>query len=268
MARLAFLEKSSYFNRKSRLFRLFQSYYYSKVRASGPHEVHPPPCPVETPVSRFPPPPLGFCAPHVGDVVGVRSIFWVLSDQTKVRSKRPLIRKKCARNVLWSDKSAVETSLIRQKCARNVLWSDKSALETSSDQTKVRSKRLSDQTKVRPKRLWSDKSALETSSDQTKVRSKTSPDQTSVRSKLSLIRLVCARNCLWSDRPRPKWPLIRQVPDHCPDESALEAFSRPCNSSAPGTCVRSKLVWSGVTSVWPPRPGLKKDSVRTRERLS
>ena len=29
-------------------------YYYSKVRASGPLEVHPP-CPVETPVSRFPP---------------------------------------------------------------------------------------------------------------------------------------------------------------------------------------------------------------------
>ena len=39
-------------------------YYYSKVRASGPLEVHPPPCPVETPVSRFPLP-LGFCAPHL-----------------------------------------------------------------------------------------------------------------------------------------------------------------------------------------------------------
>ena len=79
--------------------------------------------------------------------------------------------------------------------------------------------------------------------------------QTSVRSNRPLIRLVCAWNCLWSDRPRTKWPLIRQVPDHCPDKSALEAFSRPCNSSAPGTCVRSKLVWSGVTSVWPARPG-------------
>ena len=30
-------------------------YYYSKVRTSGSLEVHPP-CPVETPVSRFPPP--------------------------------------------------------------------------------------------------------------------------------------------------------------------------------------------------------------------
>ena len=75
--------------------------------------------------------------------------------------------------------------------------------------------------------------------------------QTNVRSNRPLIRLVCAWNCLWSDRPRTKWPLIRQVPD----KSALEAFSRPCNSSAPGTCVRSKLVWSGVTSVWPPQPG-------------
>ena len=79
--------------------------------------------------------------------------------------------------------------------------------------------------------------------------------QTSVRSNRPLIRLVCAWNCLWSDRPRSKWPLIRQVPDHCPDKSALKAVSRPCNSSAPGTCVRSKLVWSAVTSVWPPRPG-------------
>ena len=79
--------------------------------------------------------------------------------------------------------------------------------------------------------------------------------QTSVRSNWPLIRQVCAQNCLWSDRPTPTWPLIRQHPDHCPDKSALEAFSRPCNSSAPGTCVCSKLVWSGVTSVWPPRPG-------------
>ena len=79
--------------------------------------------------------------------------------------------------------------------------------------------------------------------------------QTSVRSNRPLIRLVCAWNGLWSDRPRTKWPLIRQVPDHCPDKSALKAFSRLCNSSAPGTCVRSKLVWSGVTLVWPPGPG-------------
>ena len=89
--------------------------------------------------------------------------------------------------------------------------------------------------------------------------------QTSMRSNRPLIRLVCAWNCLWSDRPRPNWPLIRPSQNkvssdqasarHCPDKSALEAFSRPCNSSALGTCVRSKLVWSGVTSVWPPRPG-------------
>ena len=75
----------------------------------------------------------------------------------------------------------------------------------------------------------------------------------------SLVRLLCAWNCLWSDRPRPKWPLIRppqtQVPDNCPDKSALEAFSRPSNSSAPRTCVRSKMVWSELNSVWPPRPG-------------
>ena len=79
--------------------------------------------------------------------------------------------------------------------------------------------------------------------------------QTSVRSNRPLIRLVCAWNCLWSDRSRPKWPLIRQVPDHCPDKSALEAFSRPGNSSAPRTCVSSKMVWSELNSVWPPRPG-------------
>ena len=29
-----------------------------------------------------------------------------------------------SRNVLWSDKSAFETSLLRLKCIRNVLWSD------------------------------------------------------------------------------------------------------------------------------------------------
>ena len=81
--------------------------------------------------------------------------------------------------------------------------------------------------------LWSDMCALETASDQT----------------------VQDRSDLWSDRPRTKWPLIRQVPDHCPDKSALKAFSRPCNSIATGTCVRLKLVWSGVTWVWPPRPG-------------
>ena len=72
-------------------------------------------------------------------------------------------------------------------------------------------------------------------------------DQTSVRSNWPLIRQVCAQNCLWSDRHRPNWPLIRQVPDHCPDTSDLEVFSRPCNLSAPRTCVRSKMVWSEAT---------------------
>ena len=92
--------------------------------------------------------------------------------------------------------------------------------------------------------LWSDQCAHESAYD-----------QTSVRSNWPLIRQVCAQNCLWSDRPRPTWPLIRQDPDHCPDKSALEFCSRPCISSAPRTCVRSKMVWSEVTSVWPPRPG-------------
>ena len=87
--------------------------------------------------------------------------------------------------------------------------------------------------------------------------------QTSVRSNWPLIILVYAGNCLWSDRARPKWLLIRQVSDHCPDKSALEAFSRPCNSSAPRTCVRSKMVWSELNSVWPPRPGLASSSVDT-----
>ena len=33
------------------------------------------------------------------------------------------------------------------------------------------------------------------------------------------------RNRLWSDRPRPKWPLFKQVPDHYSEKSSLEAFS-------------------------------------------
>ena len=81
--------------------------------------------------------------------------------------------------------------------------------------------------------LWSDKCSLKTASDQT------IPDQID----------------LWSDRPRLKWSLIRQVPDHWPDKIALEAFSRPCNSSAPRTCVCSKMIWSELNSVWPPRLG-------------
>ena len=48
--------------------------------------------------------------------------------------------------------------------------------------------------------------------------------QNNVRSNWPLIRLVCARTGLWSQRPRPKWTLIRQVPDHCPGKSALRVF--------------------------------------------
>ena len=53
----------------------------------------------------------------------------------------------------------------------------------------------------------------------------------------TLIRQMCAQNCLWSDRPRPKWPLSGQVPVHCLDKIALQVISRPRNSSAPRTCV-------------------------------
>ena len=89
----------------------------------------------------------------------------------------------------------------------------------------------------------------------TNISKKQKKTQKKFRSTGSSVRLVCPWNCVWPDHPRPKWPLIRQVPDHCLDKSAPEAFSRPCNSSAPGTCVRSKMVWSEINSVWPPRPG-------------
>ena len=49
-------------------------YYYSKVRAFRPMGCTSPPCPVETPVSRLPPP-LGFGAPHDGDVRAARASF-------------------------------------------------------------------------------------------------------------------------------------------------------------------------------------------------
>ena len=91
--------------------------------------------------------------------------------------------------------------------------------------------------------------------DTANVSKKTKKTSKKIRSTWPLVRLVCASNCLWWDHPRPKWPLIRQVQDHCPDKSELEAFSRPCSSSAPRTCVRSKMVWSELNLVWPPRRG-------------
>ena len=81
------------------------------------------------------------------------------------------------------------------------------------------------------------KNSPESASDQTTAK-ESACDQTSVWSKLPLVR-----------------PSQTEVPDHCPDKSALEVFSRTSNSSAPRTCVRSKMVWSEVTSVWPPPPG-------------
>ena len=160
-----------------------------------------------------------------------RSFVFTLLRFFRSFCARSLIRIKCARIVLWSDWSALETAsdqtqvrskrpLIRLKCARNCLWSDLSALETASDQTQVRSKRPLIRLKCARNDLWSDSSALETASDQTQV-----------RSKRPLIRLKCARNVLWSDltqtmvqtketmiRPsRPNWPLIRPNPDHGPD---------------------------------------------------
>ena len=125
------------------------------------------------------------------------------------------------------------------------LWSNPSDFRWSSDQNAVLMLTLTRDNKSQ----YEYKKKLE------KKLLKLVSGQTSVLSNRPLIRLVCAWYCLWSDRPRTKWPLIRQVPDHCPDKSALEAFSRTCNSSAPQTCVRSKPVWSGVTSVWPPQPG-------------
>ena len=67
-------------------------------------------------------------------------------------------------------------------------------------------------------------------------------------SKRPLIRIFCASYYLWSDRPIPKWPLIRQVPDHCGNKNLLEAFFRPCNSSAPRTCVRTRR-WCDGSSI-------------------
>ena len=57
--------------------------------------------------------------------------------------------------------------------------------------------------------------------------------QTSVRSNWPLIRLVCAWNCLWSDRPRPKWPLIRPSQTKVASD---QASSRPLSRQK---CARS-----------------------------
>ena len=57
--------------------------------------------------------------------------------------------------------------------------------------------------------------------------------QTSVRSNWPLIRLLCAWNCLWSDRPRPKWPLIRLSQNKVASE---QASSRPLSRQK---CARS-----------------------------
>ena len=57
--------------------------------------------------------------------------------------------------------------------------------------------------------------------------------QTSVRSIRPLIRLVCAWNCLWSDRPRPNWPLIRPSQNKVASD---QASSRPLSRQK---CARS-----------------------------
>ena len=57
-------------------------------------------------------------------------------------------------------------------------------------------------------------------------------DQTSVHSNRPLIKLVSLWACLCSDHPKPKWPLIRQDPDPCPDKKGARSFSRSCISSA------------------------------------
>ena len=49
----------------------------------------------------------------------------------------------------------------------------------------------------------------------------------------SLVRLVCAWNCLWSDRPRPKWPLIRPSQNKVASD---QASSRPLSRQK---CARS-----------------------------
>ena len=51
-----------------------------------------------------------------------------------------------------------------------------------------------------------------------------------MRSKHS-VRSKCARNCLWPDVARRKWPLIRPKSDHCPDNCATKAQIIPRPSS-------------------------------------
>ena len=80
-------------------------------------------------------------------------------------------------------------------------------------------------------------------------------DRTSVSLNLPLIRLVCTLNCLWLECHIQKWPLIRQVPDHFSDKSAVEKFCRPRIWRAPRTYECLKMVLSELYSVSPSRPG-------------
>ena len=67
----------------------------------------------------------------------------------------------------------------------------------------------------------------------TKVSKKTKKTWKKLRSNWSLVRLVCAWNCLWSDRPGPKWPLIRPSQNKVASD---QASSRPLSRQK---CARS-----------------------------
>ena len=95
--------------------------------------------------------------------------------------------------------------------------------------------------------------ALEITSDQT-VPDKWDLWSDRPRPKWPLIRRVCARRSLWarsaleaaSDQTssRPKWPLIRQVPDHCPDEFQTIVQTKVRSKYCPRLkCARNHL-WS------------------------
>ena len=166
---------------------------------------------------------------HVVDLIDeLRQLYIIMSWSTVNRNlfKRGPVAAISWASCFWSTHQALDGPLIRMR----LYWETASVLVLTLGRDS-----LSQQKKIE------NKNSLESASDQTSVLSK-----------------VCAQNCLWSDRPRPTSPLLRQDPDHCPDKSALEVFSRPCNSSAPRTCVRSKMVWSEVTSVWPSRPGISR----------
>ena len=68
-------------------------------------------------------------------------------------------------------------------------------------------------------------------------------DQTSMRSKI-IVRSKWARSRLWSDEIQTEWPLIRQVPDHCPDEFQTTVQTRVHSKYSPRLkCGRNHL-WS------------------------